>query len=36
MGYGEGEIANYKDMELYYPKEEQEKYGVVAIEIEFI
>ena len=27
------EEANPKDLEIYYPKEEQEQYGVVAIEI---
>lgn len=36
MGYKENEIADPKDMELYYSKEEQEKYGVVGIEIELI
>ena len=33
MGYLEGEDANPEDMEQHYSKEEQEKYGVVAIEI---
>ena len=33
MGYKEDEAANPKDMEEYYPKEEQEKYGVLGIEI---
>lgn len=33
MGYNEDEEANPKDMEEYYPKEEQEKYGVLGIEI---
>jgi ASC-1-like (ASCH) protein len=33
LGYKEDEIANSKDMEEYYPKEEQEKYGVLGIEI---
>ena len=33
MGYGEDEIADPKDMEMYYPIEEQEKYGVLAIKI---
>ena len=28
--------ASYKDMEKYYPKEEQAKYGVVAIKIKLI
>lgn len=36
MGYKEDEMANYKDMEEYYSKEEQAKYGVVGIEIEVI
>lgn len=33
MGYLENEEAKPEDMEKYYSKEEQEKYGVVAIEI---
>ena len=33
MGYKENEIADPKDMEEYYSKEEQEKYGVLGIEI---
>ena len=33
MGYREDEEANPKDMEEYYSKEEQEKYGVLGIEI---
>ena len=33
MGYSENEEANPKDMEEYYSIEEQEKYGVVGIEI---
>lgn len=33
MGYNEDDIANPKDMEKYYSKEEQEKYGVVGIEM---
>ena len=33
MGYAEDEEANPSDMELYYSREEQEKYGVVGIEI---
>ena len=36
MGYKEHEEANPKDMELYYSKEEQEKYGVIGIEIKLI
>ncbi|MBR2712211.1 MAG: ASCH domain-containing protein [Bacilli bacterium] len=33
MGYKEDEEADPKDMEEYYSKEEQEKYGVLGIEI---
>ena len=33
LGYDKDEIANPKDMEKYYSKEEQEKYGVLGIEI---
>ena len=33
MGYDKDDIANPKDMEKYYSKEEQEKYGVVGIEM---
>ncbi len=33
MGYKEDEIADPKDMEEYYSKEKQEKYGVLGIEI---
>ena len=33
MGYKEDEIADPKDMEEYYSKEEQEKYGVLGIEV---
>ena len=33
MGYLENEEAKPEDMEQHYPKGEQEKYGVVAIEI---
>lgn len=36
MGYGKDDIANPKDMEQYYSKEEQDKYGVVAIEIKIM
>lgn len=36
MGYHEDEVADPKDMEQYYSKEEQAKYGVVGIEIEVI
>ena len=33
MGYSINEEANPKDMEYYYSKEEQEKYGVLGIKI---
>ena len=33
MGYNEDEEANSKDMEEYYSKEEQDKYGVLGIQI---
>lgn len=33
MGYRQDEVANYKDMELYYSQEEQKQYGVVGIEL---
>ena len=36
MGYKEDEEANPKDMEEYYTKEEQDKYGVLGIEIKKI
>ena len=36
LGYDEDDTANPKDMEEYYSKEEQEKYGVLAIKIEKI
>lgn len=36
MGYAIDEIANPKDMEKYYSKEEQDKYGVVGIEVRVI
>ena len=35
LGYFENEIADFKDMEKYYSKEEQDKYGVVGIEIKY-
>lgn len=34
LGYRKDEEAKAEDMEKYYSKEEQEKYGVVGIEIE--
>ena len=36
MGYTDDEVASPKDMEKYYSKEEQEKYGVVGIKIKKI
>lgn len=33
IGYKEKDISSYKDMLKYYTKEEEAKYGVVAIEI---
>ena len=33
MGYNKDEIAEPKDMEAYYSKEEQNKYGVLGIKI---
>lgn len=36
MGYEENDIANPNDMEKYYSKEEQEKYGVLGIKIKKI
>ena len=36
LGYSKDEDANPIDMEKYYSKEEQEKYGVVGIEIMLI
>ena len=36
LGYGENEVANPEDMQEFYPIEEQQKYGVVGIELELI
>lgn len=36
MGYDKDDIANPEDMEQYYSKEEQDKYGVIGIEIKVI
>ena len=33
MGYDKDDIANPKDMEKYYSKKEQDKYGVIGIEV---
>ena len=34
LGYEEGEIPRPEDMEIYYSREEQARFGVLAIEIE--
>lgn len=34
LGYNEDETADSTDMEKYYPKEKQEKYGVLAIKFD--
>lgn len=36
IGYDEDETADFKDMEKYYSKEDENKYGTVGIEIELI
>lgn len=36
LGYDENDIADSKDMEKYYSKEEQKKYGVVGIKIRIV
>ena len=36
LGYKENEEANPEDMLQYYKKEEQEKYGVIGIEIKLL
>ena len=36
LGYDKDEIKNFRDMEMYYSKEEECKYGVVGIEIKLI
>lgn len=36
LGYDKKEEANYKDMEEYYSKDEQDKYGVLGIRIKKI
>lgn len=36
MGYDDNDIADPKDMEEYYSKEEQNKCGVVAIKIKVV
>ncbi len=36
MGYDKDDIANPKDMEKYYSKEEQDKYGVIGIKVKLV
>lgn len=36
IGYDEDETADFKDMEKYYSKEDENKYGTVGIEIELM
>ncbi len=36
MGYSENDVANSNDMEKYYSKEEQKRYGVLGIKIKKI
>lgn len=36
IGYDKDDIANPKDMEKYYSKEEQYKYGVIGIKIKLV
>ncbi len=36
LGYLENEIANPDDMQIYYSKEDIQKYGVLAIEIKLL
>ena len=36
IGYEKNDVADSKDMEQYYSKEEMEQYGVVGIEIKLI
>ncbi len=36
IGYDKYDIANPKDMEKYYSKEEQDKYGVIGIKVRVI
>lgn len=36
LGYNENEVANPKDMEVFYSIEEQNKYGVVGIELKLM
>ena len=36
LGYEEDEIVDYKDMELYYSREDIDKYGVLGIEVSLL
>ncbi len=36
IGYDEDDIANPKDMEKYYSKEEQDKYGFIGIKVKLV
>ncbi len=36
LGYDKDDIANPKDMDKYYSKEEQDKYGVVGIKVKIV
>lgn len=36
IGYKKDDIPNPSDMDVYYTKEQQEKYGVIAIRIELL
>lgn len=36
LGYLDGEAVSYHDMEMYYPEEKINKYGVIGIEIKKI
>lgn len=36
MGYNKNDVASPRDMEEYYSKEEQNKYGVLGIEIKVV
>lgn len=36
LGYNKNDIANHLDMEIYYNKEDIEKYGVLGIQIDIV
>lgn len=36
IGYDNNDVANFKDMEKYYSKEEQDKYGVIGIVVKVV